>query len=420
MHKPSPELIRGIGLIGLMASVFNCTVGGGIFKLPSSVYSIVGDLSPLVYVICFLVMSLVAGVFVQVGSRIRSSGGAYAYVQPVLGPFPGFISGVLLWALATLAMASVASAYSSFVAALFPVFSSDLSRKFVVVFTLFGLGALNIRGVKTGATVGVVLSILKILPLLLLGFVGLLSLDHSPLTAIIEKTQGDLPWEGLMRSSLLLIFAFTGIESALIPSGEIDQPEKNLPRALYGGLILILVLYLSIQISSQAILGSELAKPESFPLAVAGERLFGPTGDLLLKVGAVLSTLGYLSAVTLSIPRSLYALAKDGYLPEVISRIDQKFHTPYAAILTQVVVTGTLAISNQFESLAILANLSAILMYILCTIAALRMKKGGFATTIAILALLSMLALLTAVTRTEWIAVVSFLLLSSGLYAYRR
>src|SRR4051812_24318128 len=105
------ELVRGLGLVGLIASVFNCTVGGGIFRLPASVFKIVGTASPLVYVLCFTVMLLVVTVFVQVGRKITVTGGPYAYVQPVLGNYFGFICGVLLWCLAAFAMASVANAY---------------------------------------------------------------------------------------------------------------------------------------------------------------------------------------------------------------------------------------------------------------------------------------------------------------------
>ena len=90
----SQKLLPSLGLLALIASCFNCTVGGGIFRLPQSVYAISGQASLLVYLLCFLVMLSVAGVFIIVGRTIRVSGGPYAYVKPVLGEFTAFLSGV--------------------------------------------------------------------------------------------------------------------------------------------------------------------------------------------------------------------------------------------------------------------------------------------------------------------------------------
>ena len=118
--ETTKNLVKGLGFFALVASCFNCTVGGGIFRLPSSVYALTGSLSPIVYVVCFLVMLFVAGVFIQVGRTIKTSGGPYAYVKPILGNYSGFICGVLLWSLATFAFASVANAYAHFVAQLIP------------------------------------------------------------------------------------------------------------------------------------------------------------------------------------------------------------------------------------------------------------------------------------------------------------
>lgn len=418
-HK---QLVRGLGLLGLTASVFNCTVGGGIFKLPGSIFQIVGTAAPLVYLVCFGVMLLVATVFIQVGKKVTVSGGPYAYVLPVLGSYAGFICGVLLWSLATFAMASVANAYGSFATQLFPEFESWTTRALCLGLTLAALAYFNIYGVKTGSKISVILSAAKLFPLLLLIGAGLPHLDAQAL-----KLPEALDFNQLARGAMILIFAFTGIESALIPSGEIQNPQRNLPRAMYSALFLVLFLYVLIQFVCQATLGTELGERGILPLAKAAENLMGAPGRYLLMIGAVLSTLGYLSAITLSLPRSLYAFAKDGYLPRSLAQLHAVHATPARAIVLQVAIAWLLAVSSQFEKLAVLANLSAILMYLICAIAALRLPRQNqsrFKTFVSIAvpvaALLAMSFLLTSVTRDEWLSTAVLLISGSLIYRCRR
>jgi amino acid transporter len=103
-------LTRAIGVLGLSAAIFNTTVGGGIFRLPGVVTELMGAAAPWVYVICALAIGLVVLTFAEAGSRVSMTGGPYAYVEMVFGPYAGFMSGVLLWLLCTTALASVSSA----------------------------------------------------------------------------------------------------------------------------------------------------------------------------------------------------------------------------------------------------------------------------------------------------------------------
>ena len=414
------ELVKGLGFFALVASCFNCTVGGGIFRLPSSVFAIAGNLAPVVYFVCFLVMLFVAGVFIQVGRKVRTSGGPYAYVKPILGDYPGFICGVLLWFLATFAFASVSNAYAHFVALLIPGMATPMGEAFILGISLLILAFLNTLGVKSGAKVVLILAMIKILPLGLLFFAGIPHLNHEALALPTH-------WDGsiIARGAMLLIFAFTGIESALIPSGEIESPEKNLPRALIFSSFLVLTLYLGVQFVSQSVLGQSLGEQGISPLALTAEKIMGSIGGTILGFGAVFSTLGYLSAMTLSLPRSLMAFSEDGYLPKKLSFLSEKSNVPLIAIWTQVIIVYLLAVSSQFEKLAILANLSAILMYILCAVAAIMLMKRSDNFRIRNLfipvgAFIMMGFLLTSVTQDEWISVMALLAASSLIYMKKK
>jgi APA family basic amino acid/polyamine antiporter len=414
----SQKLLPSLGLLALVASCFNCTVGGGIFRLPQSVYALAGRASIVVYVLCFAVMLCVAGVFIIVGRTIRTSGGPYAYVKPVLGEFTGYLSGVLLWFLATFAFASVSNAYAHFAGMLLPGETGFFREAVILAMSLTALALFNVRGAKSGGGVSTLIALVKVLPLLLLFFSGLGSLSTEALSL-----PASLPVDSIARAAMVLIFAFTGVESALIPSGEIENPERNLPRALIASSVLVLVLYLGVHSVSQSVLGEELGRPGIAPLAESAGRLLGPIGGKILALGAVLSTLGYLSAMTLSLPRSLLAFAEDGFLPKSLASLSPRTQAPVMAIWLQVGIVYVLAVSSQFEKLAVLANLSAILMYTLCSLAALiLLKRNGklVAMVIPTLAMGMMGFLLTSVTLTEWVSVGGLILLSSVLYYWKR
>jgi len=410
------RLIRGLGFLGLVAATFNCTVGGGIFKLPEIVYALVGTASPIVYLLCFTVMMMIIGVFILVGSETTESGGPYAYVEPVLGPYLGFLCGLLLWLLAVFAMASVATAYAGFTASLVGC-DTVTGRAVVLIVTIVAFAALNSRGVKTGSGLSIVLSIAKLLPLVVLIAVGI---PHLQATRLALPSHLDTP--SIARATMMLVFAFAGAESALIPSGEIRDPKRTLPRALLTAMGGVLILYGLIQAVAQSALGAGLAHTGGAPLVAAAEQLMGPGGRELLLIGAALSTAGFLSAMMMGVPRSLFAFAEKGYLPAVFASVGETSRVPVVAIWTQAAITLILALSNGFEKLAILANLSAILMYLTCACAAIKLKwKGPFTASKLIpwLALAPMLFLLTSVKAGEWASVLGLLVLGSLFYCRR-
>ena len=160
--------MRAVGVFGLAASIFNVTVGGGIFRLPSGAAAAAGTAAPFVYLICAAVMGCVVLCFAEAGSRVPLTGGPYAYVEAVFGRYVGFLSGVLLWMLGTTAVAGVSSAFAEGIGTLVGV---PAIRTPLIVATFVGLALVNIRGVKQGTRLIVVLSIAKLLPLLL--FVGI-------------------------------------------------------------------------------------------------------------------------------------------------------------------------------------------------------------------------------------------------------
>ncbi|MFO0270533.1 MAG: amino acid permease, partial [Gemmatimonadota bacterium] len=139
MHQPASEggLVRVLGTWGLAAGIFNVTVGGGIFRLPSNpaVAGVLGPAAPLAYLVCGVVMALIVLGFAEAGSRVRLTGGPYAYVETAFGPLAGFLVGVLTWLLGTTAMAAVSDVYATNVMRLAPGLESVGGRTTVLLGT---------------------------------------------------------------------------------------------------------------------------------------------------------------------------------------------------------------------------------------------------------------------------------------------
>src|SRR5439155_11710510 len=128
-------------------------------------------------------------------------------------------------------------------------------------------------------------------------------------------------------------------------------------------------IYLLIQRVAQGLLGPDIGQFASAPLAEAAERVLGHSGRILVVGGAVVSMFGYVAGDMLGSPRTLYAFARDGVLPSVLARIHPRFHTPYIAIVVYAAIVASVAISSSFTQLAILANVAALTLYLMCVAA---------------------------------------------------
>jgi len=167
---------------------------------------------------------------------------------------------------------------------------------------------------------------------------------------------------------------------------------------------------------AQGILGAALAK-SSVPLADAAGASLGGWARSLLLAGAAVSMFGHLGGMTLSIPRIVYALARDGYLPRRLAAVHPVHRTPQAAIIVQTILTLVLAITSTFEQLAVIANVAALALYLGCAIAAWRL---GQSPIVPFLACGVIAWLLTGVRRDEWMAFAALVGFCSLMYLTRR
>jgi len=420
------QLVRAIGLRQLTASIVNVTVGAGIFVLPAAVAMNLGAAAPAAYLVCAVAMALIVTSFALAGSRVSVTGGIYAYVEVAFGPFVGVLAGVVQWLVLWLTASSLLSAFADQVDLLVPGAGQGVPRIAVILATLALLAFVNVRGVKPGARLVEGITVAKLLPLALLIGVGVFAIDPAHLA-----WPGWPEGEALGSTVLLLIFAFAGIEVALVPSGEVSDPERTVPRAVGLALAVTTLLYLAIQAVAQGVLGGELQQQASAPLAAAAGKLLGDWGRLLVLLGGTVSMFGYLSGDMLASPRSIFAFGRDALLPRVFASVHPRFRTPHVAIATHAVLTAALAATSTFTVLALLSNVGVLTLYFLGCAAALRFVSrpaapGGAGLRlpgeriIPVAAMAVILWILAHATGRELLVLGATLAAAALLYAVRR
>ncbi|MFZ9387266.1 MAG: APC family permease [Chitinophagaceae bacterium] len=378
MRKENSEegLKRVVGVSGLALSIINGVIGSGIFVLPAVVGMALGAFGVFGYVVCSIMLAAILLCYAEIGSRVTTSGGSYAYVETAFGDFAGFIVNWLyFFGWGVLGSAAVINVIADSLAVLFPAFVNPWLRGFLF-FGLIGLMVLiNVRGVKQGITFVKGISIIKLLPLLgiiLFGFSQVkaanLRWDHLPSV----KTFGD--------TTLILFFAFAGFETSLGVSGELKNPKRTVPLGIFLGGLTILFVYMLLQMVTQGVLGAEIAAYKDAPLAGVAERLIGPAGATLLLITAAISCFGSVSADVMATPRTLFAGAKDGLFPAYLGRVHPRFATPHWAVITYGLLIFIFSVSGGFKQLAVLASAAILLIYAAVILAMIKLRGMRDAT----------------------------------------
>lgn len=243
MPQPQFEqlLVRAFGTTLLAAAVVNIIVGGGIFALPGRLASALGPAAPFAFLLGALLMVPVVLCFAAAGSRATQTGGPYSYGLAAFGPFAGFNFGALTWISNVTGCAGVAAALVDQAARVWPAVGDPVGRALFLIgpFALFA--GLNLRGVTLGARAIGVLAAAKLLPLVLLIVLGIWFVDPAQLT-VPQWPEWSLWGEAMV----LMLFAYAGMESALVPTGEVRNPGKSVPRAALIATLCVIALYLGL------------------------------------------------------------------------------------------------------------------------------------------------------------------------------
>jgi amino acid transporter len=423
IEKTDEGLKRVVGVSGLALAIINGVIGAGIFALPGIVGTELGAFAIFGYIFCGIMLAAMMLCYAEIGSRVTSSGGSYAYVEAAFGDFAGYIINWLYffgWSI--LGSAALLNVIADSLAVLFPVFADPFVRGFFFFMLLGFIALINVLGAKQGIGFVKAIAIIKLLPLLGIIIFGFSKINTS-----------NLQWEHLPSlktfgdTALILFFAFAGFETSLGVSGEFKNPRRTVPLGILLGGIVVLIVYMLLQTVTQGILGADIASFKDAPLAAVAEKIIGPMGASILLITAAISCFGSVSADVMATPRSLFAGANDGLFPKFLGRVHPKFATPHLAVITYAALIFIFSISGGFKQLAVLASAAILLVYLAVIFSTLKLRKqkqnaaektfrapGGLVTPVIAIATIAWL--LTSLSKWDILSTLIFIAVVCIIY----
>ncbi|MGG7164813.1 APC family permease [Clostridium ihumii] len=362
---------KKIGFWSIVLLGINSIIGSGIFLLPNQAMELIGPASLLVILFDMLLVVSIALCFAEVGGMFNKNGGPYVYAKEAFGDFVGFEVGFMKWAIGIIAWATMAVGFVTALSAIWPAAGEGMTKNIIIVAILGGLGVVNILGVNISKVLNNIITVGKLLPLIIFIAVGIFFIKGSNFTPVFPN--GTYVSGSFGATALLIFYAFTGFESIAVAAEDMDNPEKNIPKAIITVMIIVSVVYLLIQTVSIGILGQGLAITKT-PVADASSIFLGSWGGILVSAGTLVSIGGINIASSFITPRTAVALAEDGLLPKCLAKYNKK-GTPYISIIVTVALTIPVALSGSFTKLAAISVVSRFAQYVPTCLAVLVLRK---------------------------------------------
>lgn len=350
--------------------IINGVIGSGIFGLPAKIFKETGVYSIAAFLVCAVAVFVIILCFAEVSSRFSKTGGPYLYALSSFGKLPAFLTGWLLLVTRFITYAALINLLVSYLSVFAAWFTLPEARIMVIVLFTLLLAYINHIGIRNTTRINNFLTISKLLPLLLFIVVG---------SFFIEPAQYEIKhipdFSSFSSTVLLLVFAFGGFESVLVNSGEVKNPEKNLPFALLLAAVFITTIYILIQVVSIGTLPA-LATSDK-PLAEAAGLFIGKSGASIIAIGAIFSVAGTLNTIMLVGSRLPYAFSEEKQFPGLFSFIHPKYKTPTWSLLLFMSITIIVSLNYSFLSAASLSAITRVMIYgIVCTTLILLRKKN--------------------------------------------
>lgn len=372
---------RDLGFLACTALVVGNMIGSGIFLLPASLAQI-GPISLAGWVLTSLGALTLALIFGRLSRIVTKTGGPYAYAETAFGDFAGFVIAWGYWIALWTGNAGVAVAFAGYVGFLYPpVAESATYGLAIALLSIWILTFVNIRGVKEAAAVQLVTTFLKLVPLVLIGVVGVLWIDTENFTPVNLSGQSNLG--AVSAAAALTLWAYLGLESATVPSGNVVDPERTIPRATVAGVLIAALVYVSVTTVAIGVVPSELLAISPAPLADVAAYMWGSVGGLLVAIGAVIATFGTLNGFTLLTGQVPYGAAQDRVFPALFGTLS-RFGTPANALVVSNLLASILVVIyfgqglvSAFNAIVLLAVMSSLLPYCLCALAEVAIRING-------------------------------------------
>ncbi|MHB1223076.1 MAG: APC family permease [Gemmatimonadaceae bacterium] len=355
------ELPRRLGLWSAVAVVVGSIIGSGIFRSPAGIAQrLPGPLPMLsVWVVGGLFAMCGALTLAELASALPRTGGVYVFLREGWGRLVAFLFG---WSeLVVIRAASLGAVSMTFAEYFLRVLGYDPSvapysdyRHYVAAVAIGLTASFNILGIRYGSLVQNVTTVAKyggLLFIILMAFLlGLPATGGGHYTSSVTITSFSPAVYGLALVSVL--WAFDGWADLSFVGGEVKDPRRNLPRALIGGSLLVLAIYILANLAYLAVLPVEEIARSPLVAAEVAARLLGEPGVVFVAITVMLSTFGTLNGSLLTAPRIFFAMAEDRLFFKPVAAIHPRFETPYVAVGLTAVLGIAWVLMRTFEQLA--------------------------------------------------------------------
>ncbi|MEW5956458.1 MAG: amino acid permease [Chloroflexota bacterium] len=444
-EKIEVGLSRDLGLFDVTMIGVGAMIGAGIFVLTGVAAGAAGPALVLAFLLNGIVAALTAMAYAELGSAFPEAGGGYLWVKEALGGTQGFLGGWMSWFAHAVAGSLYALAFGSFATELYllaglPAFGLDhewfkLGFMTLVVITFTYV---NYRGASETGTVGNIVTVTKVIILSLFCGFGLVAMFNHPEGWTTRFTEGFLPegWTGVLVAMGLTFIAFEGYEIIAQSGEEIKDPRRNLPRATFISIGVVVLIYILVAFVAIGAITPPagmrtyqfLGEKGEVAIVEAASQVM-PFGAVILLISAVASTMSALIATTYSSSRVSFAMGRDYNLPKIFSRIHPVRHTPYWAVIISGLLIAAMAWSLPIEDVAAAADLMFLFLFIQVNVSMMRLRlrrpdlDRGFMTPffpfVPILAIVAMTALaifLYTFSPVGWYVAVAWMVAGMLLY----
>ena len=373
---------QGLGLWMCIALVCGNMIGSGVFLLPSSLAPY-GGLAIIGWVLTAIGAVLLALVFAGLSRSMPREGGPYGYTRDAFGDFAGFWIAWGYWIALWVGNAAIAVAFTSYLSGFFPVLASNhWAGGGTAIALVWCVTLINLRGVESTGRMAVITTIIKLLPLLAIASIGLLWFNPDNLVF----NPGNKPvGDSISAVAALTLWAFLGMESASVPAGDVENPEKTIPRATIIGTLLAAVVYIGVTVAVMGVLPHDVLASSPAPMADAARVMWGDWAYAAVGLGAVVSCLGAINGWSLMPCHVSLAAARDGLFPRQFARLNGNHVPAWGLVVSSSLMTlllvlnysGSKGMVEIFNLIILLATMTTLLPYAFTAVAELMFMARG-------------------------------------------
>ncbi|MEF9990746.1 MAG: amino acid permease [Romboutsia sp.] len=374
------ELRKTLGISAALSTVVGMVIGSGVFFKPQAIYTATNGAPGLGMIAWILggIITITAGLTAaEVSAAIPRTGGMMVYIEEIYGKKLGFMTG---WMQTVLFFPGTAAAlaviFAKQVAELTGYNSENMKIVLpIAILIILFIALLNTVGSSLGGVIQTVATIAKLLPLILIMVFGFIKGNGNPITSPIVGT-GTTVGTALGQVLIATLFAYDGWINVGAIAGEMKNPGKDLPKAIVGGLSIVMAVYIIINVSYLWVApASELAKATA-PAAIVATKIFGDIGGKIITVGILISVFGALNGYLLTGPRVPYTLASQKILPfsSTFSKLNSG-GVPANSIWLIAILACLYALSGQFNLLTDLTVFIIWVFYVFTFIGVMKLRK---------------------------------------------